>query len=51
MVYRQSQGRLRKRYLGVARGVTRERLVAVVRTLLAEHYQCPESEIRLTRHH
>ncbi len=50
-VYRRSQGRLRKIYLGTARQVTREHLVTVVRTLLAEQYQCVEAEIVITRHH
>jgi hypothetical protein len=50
-VYRRSHGRLRKLYVGTARQVTRERLVLVVRRLLAEQYQCAEAEIPLTRHH
>ncbi|HSH80942.1 MAG TPA: hypothetical protein VLA19_20615 [Herpetosiphonaceae bacterium] len=50
-VYRRSQGRVRKVYLGTATRVTRERLVLVVRQLLAEQYQCAEAEIVLTQHH
>ena len=50
-VYRRSRGCLRKIYLGTAQQVTRERLVQVVRQLLAEQYQCAEAEIPLTRHH
>jgi len=50
-VYRRSGGRLQKFYLGVAQHVTRERLVTVVRRVLADQYQCPETEIAITRHH
>ncbi len=50
-VYRRSRGGLRKIYLGTAPQVTRERLVQVVRHLLAEQYQCAEAEIPITRHH
>ncbi len=50
-VYRRSGGRLRKIYLGTAQRVTRDRLVMVVRQLLAEQYQCSPAEIPLTRHH
>ncbi len=51
MRYRRSRGRLRKIYLGTAQQVTRERLVKVVRQLLAEQYQCRATEIPLTCHH
>ncbi len=50
-VYRRSRGRLRKIYLGTAQQVTRERMVKVVRQLLAEQYQCRATEIPLTCHH
>jgi hypothetical protein len=50
-VYRRSHGQVRKIYLGTASQVTRARLVAVVRALLAAHYQCAEAEIRITQHH
>ncbi len=50
-VYRRSQGRVRKFYLGRAQQVTRARLVAIVRTLLAEREQCPEEEVLMTLHH
>ena len=50
-VYRRTHGQLGQIYLGPARQVTHGRLVAVVRTFLAAHYDCPEAEIPITRHH
>ena len=50
-VYRRSQGRVRKFYLGAAQQVTRARLVGIVRTVLAEREHCTEEEVRITVHH